>query len=500
MVNRIFWIVEWFFSKPLKPWNYRERMKTLEYIWQECKGINTYIFCPKDDIYVTKKPYIIYTQKKIEEFTSYINICKKNKIQFIYWLNPTLWEKELLEKEKTIKKILNRFKQLQRIWCNNFCLLFDDIPIAYDVFYNTKKIDEKILQNIVDIVNTVYDWVKRDCKNFLFCSPDYCFKDKTSFTDILWNLNPDIYIFWTWKNIFTKNISSYDLKKTSKILWNKKIAIWKNYPVNDLQQNIWMYNLWWYSVFDSEINNNIPIFINPMREFGASFAFFKTFSEYIQNPKAYNPNKKIIKTRADILKISISTAKILQSFGQFDIYDTKNKIKKNISFILNNQTISELKDISIDNKWRKSIKVIIEQIQYMFDIKNSVNRGEKCNKIIERMDIFPTTSNNPRYFIEIYTIIQKRAEIGYYSQEWLKKLAKFEKHKKYFEKRYTGSQWIKLIKEYKEKYIKINKMIIKIDKKEIIKYMNNKNIPKKERISTFIKRFFINRFYIGIFD
>jgi len=505
MENKIFWIVEWFFSIPLNPWNYNQRIKTLEYIWQECSGINSYLFCPKDDIYVTKEPYVLYPNEKLEEFKSYIDVCEKNKIQFIYWLNPILWEKELLAKEETIKNILNRFKQLQNVWCKSFCLLFDDISIAYDVFDNDKKIDTTIFQNIIDIVNTVYNWVKLNCKTFLFCSPDYCFKDKTQFTDVLWKLDSAIYIFWTWNNIFTKNISKNNLNKTLDILWNKKIAIWKNYPVNDLQQNIWMYNLWWYPVFDIEKeNNNIPIFINPMREFGVNFAFFKTFSEYIENPVNYDSEESINNAISNLLWIDSKTANIMRSFWQFDIYDCDYKIENILSLVKWENIVKILENIKIDNDWWywfwESIKFIIEQIKYFYTIIEKINKNQKCDEIVKKYDIFPTISTNPRYFIEIYKIIKRRSWLGYFTEKWLLELMSFDINEEIFKSKYSGSVWLGLINEYKDKYLDLNKNIIELDKIELINYLKNENISNEKKIETFVKRFFINRFFIWEFD
>ncbi|MFS8160307.1 MAG: beta-N-acetylglucosaminidase domain-containing protein, partial [Candidatus Roizmanbacteria bacterium] len=209
MKKSYYGIVEGFFSEPLKPWANRERSDILEFI-HNYSSLDTYIYCPKDEIYISKKWDILYPQSKALEIEKFIKKCSLYGVTYFYGLNPAINDKTdwIILKEKVVKKI----DQILELGCKNICLLFDDIPIAYDVVDGEVK-ENTIYKSLVDTINDLYLYFQEKCDDCLVCMPDYVFIQKTPLTDACKFLNKDLGICWTGNEIFSKGITSKDITR-----------------------------------------------------------------------------------------------------------------------------------------------------------------------------------------------------------------------------------------------------------------------------------------------
>lgn len=441
--NKFFGIVEGFFSNPIPVWTNEERIKTLNFILEYAPKINSYFYCPKDDYFVTKGWNKLYPEGKIEEISAFIRLCEDNNISYIYGFNPVI-------SKNTVQFAVNKIRQLQSAGCKNFCLLFDDLPIAYDVIdnnYQDKLVNYSKL--LVKTINEINNMVKYSINNFWVCSPDYCFKQKTLLTENLKFLNSNISLFWSGNEVFSKSVSQKDLQRVRKLLGDdRKIILWSNYPVNDCEQNIGIYNFGGFNPLNSFMVNNLSgIFVNPMREPFASLPFYVTFSDFLTNNDNYSRDASW--QRAINLMSNDKKSRAL-----FEKYLTtiRNNIKNK----------SEIKRLIFSSK----------RITYT----------RFCD-----MDLFPTNPNVARYYPEIVNIVLKRLSL-------LPKAYPPKVKTEWFTKKYFGRNKLLITLNDEKNVLLVINSLITFEQKKFIRMLNNKSINPKIRSYIFKSRQKIDRF------
>lgn len=75
--KRFYGIVEGFFSYPLPIWSCKEMLETLKFIVKYAPNIDTYLYCPKNDIYVVQKWDKLLPAKELSELKKVIDYSKK---------------------------------------------------------------------------------------------------------------------------------------------------------------------------------------------------------------------------------------------------------------------------------------------------------------------------------------------------------------------------------------------------------------------------------------
>ncbi len=505
--NKFYGIVEGFFSFPLQIWTPEERLNTFKFIVKYAPNINTYLYCPKNDPYVVEKWNKPYPAIKLQSLQRIVNFAKKNKIKFVFGLNPPL---EIFDsqakKEKWITQVINKLDQLKSIGITDFCLLFDDIPFAYDVLENPQSIDGQIIgKTIVTLCNEIY--LRFKVNNFWICPPDYCLKKDTNFTRELRLINPEISILWSGNDIFVKTITSSDLLRVKRILGeDKKIIWWDNYPVNDCEQNIGMFNLGGFNPPEKEANI-AGILVNPMRECYANLPFYLTFEDYLTSPNKYNRDRSYSKALNFLLGDNYKTFEfILKVFTAPNKVDTKGKyLYKFASKIINLREQFSVSRKAYSNvsyygeKFLKAINFIFTQSTLFAEILNNLMDNKKIqDSFFSKLDIFPTNPNISRYYPEILEIAMARIYLEGEDITNNEKilLDKLQQLSTIFKNKYTGKDRLKIPIQDQQIYKNAITKAITLDRKLLLRRVNSR-ILIQEKIKTISKRWNINRFSLN---
>jgi hypothetical protein len=503
--NKLYGIVEGFFSFPLPIWTPEERLNTFKFIVKYAPNINTYLYCPKNDPYVVQKWNKPYPASKLQNLQKVVNLAKKNKVKFVFGLNPPLEiTHDNSQIEMWLNKVIKKFSQLQKIGINDFCLLFDDIPFAYDVLENPQSIDgQTIGKIIVTLCNEVYQRLT-EVNNFWICPPDYCFKKDTKFTRELRSINPEISILWSGNDIFVKTITSSDLLRVKRILGeDKKIIWWDNYPVNDCEQNIGMFNLGGFNPPEKGANID-GILVNPMRECYANLPFYLTFENYLSSPNKYNRNRSYSRALNFLLGNYYRTFEyFVKVFSAFNNVDTEDKYLYKFA----SKTISLQEQLSVSKKSNSNVSYygkkfllaidsIFTQSTLFAEILNKLLNNEKVQiSSYIRLDIFPTNPNIPRYYSEILDIVISRVNLlkEDISSEEITLLNNLIQLSTIFRNKYIGKARLKITIQDKKILKKAIVTAITLDQKLVLKRINS-NIPVRKKIESIYKRWSINRF------
>ena len=139
MRKNFYGIVEGFFSDPLPRWTPTERLATLRFLIRSRPRINTYLYCPKNDPYITAHWDVPYPARELRDIAKAARLCAKNNILFVYGFNPA-FSLDTIQKDFNgyREKITYKINQLASIGIRTFCILYDDIPYAYTVLAGAK--------------------------------------------------------------------------------------------------------------------------------------------------------------------------------------------------------------------------------------------------------------------------------------------------------------------------------------------------------------------------
>ena len=298
-------IVEGFFSRPLPTWNWQERNVILDQIIQS-KTLNTYVYCPKDDFYVTTNWCELYPAIEFENFRKFTDTCRENSIETFYGLNPSLDKSVYTDDELDIivSNIMRKLLQMKEAGFQNCLILFDDIPFAYNALQgieSNEAVDYARTQ--AEIVNRLYNDCVTMFDNFWFCGSEYFFTRENDYlTALLDYLLPEIPLIWTGSHVFTKNIDLDLARLAKKTVRDRKIIYWTNTPVNDDPVAIGRYNLQGFNgVEPATLELLEGIIINPMREALANQPFITSFAEFCRSPVSYSEPKALEEALKDLL-------------------------------------------------------------------------------------------------------------------------------------------------------------------------------------------------------
>jgi len=291
--KQFFGIVEGYFAKPYPMWGWDDRNIILEQL-SAAGNLNTYFYCPKDDPKVTGEWDKLYSPAETSKFSRFTKKCADANITFAFGLNPVMKQYKNVENdfESYVASICRKFIQLKDLGVDTFCILYDDIPLSY------KALEGKTVSEALEyartqclVVNAVQRRLGEDCRLW-FCSSEYFFIRENIYTKTLNKyLNRNVVLIWTGNKVFTKRITGRMLMEAKKVVNNRDLIWWDNYPVNDPMTPGFL-NLGGFNEPDVEVLPSIKgILINPMREVSPNIPFLSSFSRYLKCPNKYSRTK-----------------------------------------------------------------------------------------------------------------------------------------------------------------------------------------------------------------
>lgn len=272
-------IIEGFYGAP---WTPDERRMVLD--WMRDWGLNTYFYGPKDDLKQRLLWRDLYSEEECRTLKELIDDCAERKIQFIYALSPGLDIEFSNPDELTCLK--DKVQQLADLGCQNFALLFDDIPDRMSAADRERWDSFAAAQSFVS--NEIFHWVQKRFPRgrFLFCPTPYCGRMRSrelggaDYLETLGReLHPGIDVFWTGPEIISKTISSEHIEELTQAL-RRPPLIWDNLHANDYDgQRVYCGP---YSGRSIEVRDHVRgILINPNNEAPLNFIAARTLALFV---------------------------------------------------------------------------------------------------------------------------------------------------------------------------------------------------------------------------
>lgn len=279
-------VIEGFYGPP---WTQAERFELFD--WMTRGGLNTYFYCPKDDLNQRAIWRELYSPTEADALGQLIQACQQRHLRFVYALSPGLDVR--YHNAEELEYLQRRFEQMLALGCQNFSLLFDDIPDRMDPGDNQRFGSFASAQ--CHVVNELFRWTRERCPDarFLFCPTPYCGRMADAklggegyLATIGRELLPEIDVFWTGPEIISREITVAHVQELHTVL-RRKPLIWDNLHANDYDGRRFFCGP--YSGRSPELRSEVSgLLINPNTEFSLNFVAVHTLAAFVHCPGTWD--------------------------------------------------------------------------------------------------------------------------------------------------------------------------------------------------------------------
>jgi len=234
-------IVEGFFGPP---WSNAQRKRLFEF--GAARGMNTYLYAPKDDPYHRKLWRRPYPKRDWQQLVRLIRQAQKNHIDFVYGFHPG--EGLCFSDDEPIRILLGKAQRFYDAGVRTFAVLFDDIPSRLKQSQDRRRFKNSLAVAEGTFLRRTIEAQPSEWKNVeWWICPSYYSEDiflervfgkfETNFLETLAaHLPQDIPCFWTGPSVVSKTITQNHVRRIARRI-PRPMILWDNYPVNDLSMS-----------------------------------------------------------------------------------------------------------------------------------------------------------------------------------------------------------------------------------------------------------------------
>ena len=231
-------VVEGFFGAP---WSMAQRRRLFEL--GAARGMNTYLYAPKDDPYHRTLWRRSYPRSAWEKLLQLIRRAQHHRIEFVYGFHPGAGL--CFSETEPITILLAKAQRFYDAGVRTFAVLFDDIPSRLsqrtdqNSFHGSLATAQALwLNRIIAAQPSAWTGVE-----WWIC-PSYYSEDpllerifgrfEPDFLETLASqMHADVACFWTGPSVVCDEISLSHVRRIAKKI-KRPLLLWDNYPVNDL--------------------------------------------------------------------------------------------------------------------------------------------------------------------------------------------------------------------------------------------------------------------------
>jgi hyaluronoglucosaminidase len=288
-------IVEGFFG-PL--WSMAHRRRLFEF--GVARGMNTYVYAPKDDPYHRERWMAPYPSKQWQALLTLIGEGQKRDIDFVYGFHPG---KGLsFRADKPIRILLSKAQRFYDAGVRTFAVLFDDIPSRLAHAADRKHFKNSLARAqgtwLGEIIarqppswTDVEWWI---CPSFYSLDPllaDVFGAFEPQFLEVLAEyLPPSVPCCWTGPSVVSSKLTLPHVQKIAKLI-RRPLILWDNYPVNDLSMKDELH-IGPLQNRDPRLPQAVYGYLNnPLLQEELSLIPLATCFDYAASPETYRPEK-----------------------------------------------------------------------------------------------------------------------------------------------------------------------------------------------------------------
>lgn len=282
-------VVEGFYGRP---WTPRDRREVVTFLKQ--RGFNEYVYAPKDDPYHRARWREPYPKMDLIVFDDALSYMKHGDLHFVFGLSPGLDIRYSDPEDRAA--IWRKWDVLWERGVRRFLIALDDIeprlsPADRAAFGDGEEALGRVQGELVARLFEEGRSRDRDFRLY-FCPTRYHGVEPTPYRAALARAVPtEVPIVWTGPRVVSPAITLEDARAIARALGRPPL-VWDNYPVNDFRRE---------RLFLGPIRGRDPrlgeavhgIWANPMVQATASEIALHTWSLYLADPAAYNPERAL---------------------------------------------------------------------------------------------------------------------------------------------------------------------------------------------------------------
>jgi hyaluronoglucosaminidase len=295
-------IVEGFFGPP---WSMAHRKAMFEF--GAVRGMNTYLYAPKDDPYHRERWTEPYPKKQWRALAQLVRQAQERRIDFVYGFHPG--KGLCFSDEKPVRTLLAKARRFyDAVGVRTFAVLFDDIPSRLEFSRDRKNFRQSLARaegSWLEEIQVRQPGAWRDVEWWI--CPSYYTPDpllarlfgrfEPDFLETLGaHLPTNVACFWTGPSVVSKEISLSHVQKIANRV-RHRLLLWDNYPVNDLSMRDELH-LGPLRKRDPKLPRAVYGYLsNPLLQEELSFLPLATCFDYAADPIHYDPEsswKKIV--------------------------------------------------------------------------------------------------------------------------------------------------------------------------------------------------------------
>ena len=285
-------IVEGFFGPP---WTNAHRAAM--FAFGAARGMNTYLYAPKDDPYHRELWRLPYPEPEWREICRLIEAAQSQGIDFVYGFHPG---KDLrFTAPEPVQVLLDKAARLHDQGVRTFAVLFDDIPSHLTHAEDVRKFDRSLARAESLWLETVLERQPAHWDvEWWFC-PSYYTDDpllartfgafEPGFLETVGRCLPaSVSCFWTGPKVVPGSIDLAHMEAVGERVGHR-LLLWDNYPVNDLTMSDELH-IGPLTGRDPRLPERVHAHLaNPLLQEELSFVPLATCFDYARDPSAYAP-------------------------------------------------------------------------------------------------------------------------------------------------------------------------------------------------------------------
>ena len=286
-------LVEGFFGPP---WSMAHRTALFEF--GTARGMNTYLYAPKDDPYHRERWTEPYPRNQWRALLQLVRQAQKRQIDFVYGFHPG--KGLCFSDEKPVRTLLAKARRFYDAGVRTFAVLFDDIPSRLEFTSDRKNFRKSLAQAEGVWLQKIQAMQPGEWKDVeWWICPSYYTPDpvlarlfgsfEPDFLEVLGEYLPsNVACFWTGPSVVSKKISLAHVQKIAKRV-RHRLLLWDNYPVNDLSMRDELH-LGPLQGRDPKLPRAVYGYLsNPLLQERLSFIPLATCFDYAADPAHYHP-------------------------------------------------------------------------------------------------------------------------------------------------------------------------------------------------------------------
>ena len=297
-------VVEGFFGPP---WSMTDRQ--LLFNFGAHRGMNTYLYAPKDDPYHRRRWRDPYPQPEWRKLLRLIAVAQSNDIDFVYGFHPG--EGLSFSERKPAQILIDKAKRFYDAGVRTFAVLFDDIPSRLVYARDRRAFGESLAHAEGSWLAEIHARQPQSWKDIeWWICPSYYSEDpllervfgrfEANFLEKLaQDLPTNVACLWTGPAVVSGKITLEHARQIARRI-RHRLLLWDNYPVNDLSMASELH-IGPLTGRDPRLPEIVYGYLNnPMLQPTLSLVPLATGLDYATKPRSYDPEKNwrtVIKQR-----------------------------------------------------------------------------------------------------------------------------------------------------------------------------------------------------------